>query len=382
MSLPSSLLRTSFRCPSSLPHARFSLKCLNTRVRKLATQRDNVNLDTQRSPLSQSLDTGRSRSSARPESIGPFQLGISQQALRSGEKAKKWSELSTGGKVVRTASQTKNLAVILIGAGLASLLIYTITSEMYSSNSPTNLFKDACERIKRNPRARHNVPVFKYLNGPLTFHNNPPSLVRPRHRNRHVTSQIFVDAHGHEHMIMTFYIQGRLEGSTPLPSEIGYYEAFSHWIQEKAVHIPELSLDEAIGWTKDRAESMWERSKQTFKYLSGAPVSAPPLPSPTEQDKQTGKREQEKSWSFAGMFSSLKGPQVGSEPFTSSRVDNRTFTEGEVHADLVRNSDGYFVFRYLLVDIPNTRDSNPVRVFVERGPGVRDNEPVMRWNAH
>lgn len=30
----------------------------------------------------------------------------------------------------------------------------------------------------------------------------------------------------------------------------------------------------------------------------------------------------------------------------------------------------------------DTRDANPIRVFVERAPGVRDNESVMRWIAH
>lgn len=34
-------------------------------------------------------------------------------------------------------------------------------------------------------------------------------------------------------------------------------------------------------------------------------------------------------------------------------------------------------FQYL-----DTKDSNSVRVFVERTPGVRDSEPVMRWNAY
>ncbi|KXN83604.1 Mitochondrial import inner membrane translocase subunit tim21 [Leucoagaricus sp. SymC.cos] len=380
MSVPSALLRSALRCPWNLSRACFSMQCSTYQVRNFATHRESVNLGSRAPHLSQSLDTGRSRSSARPDTVGPFQLGISQQALRGGEKVKKWSELSTGGKVMRTASQTKNLTVILIGAGLATLLIYTITSEMYSSNSPTNLFKDASERIKCNPRARHSIhAVLKYLNGPLTFHNNPPSLVRPRHRNRHVTSQVFVDAHGNEHMIMTFYIQGRPEGSTPLPSEIGYYEAFSHWVQEKSTHLPELSLDEVIVWTRDRVETLWERSRQTFKYLSGAPVAAPPLPDSMEQGKQAEKREEERKWSFTGMFSSIKGSRGGPDAF--AKVDNRTFTEGEVHADLVRNSRGYFVFRYLLVDIPNTRDPNPVRVFVERAPGVRDNEPVMRWVA-
>lgn len=171
MSLPNFLLLKPHRCSRAPSYTNFYLKSLNHRVQKFATHRDSVNLDNRQSPLSQSpLDAGRNRSQLRLESIGPFNLGTSQRALRGGEGTKKWSELSTGGKgsfsvhcpntvllmlhsAMRTASHTKNLAIILIGAGLASLLIYTVTSEIYSSNSPTNLFKDACERIKRNQRA-------------------------------------------------------------------------------------------------------------------------------------------------------------------------------------------------------------------------------------
>ena len=47
--------------------------------------------------LSQSLDTKR-RDVPRADSIGPFQLGIGQSTLRKGEKPRKWSELSAGGK--------------------------------------------------------------------------------------------------------------------------------------------------------------------------------------------------------------------------------------------------------------------------------------------
>lgn len=39
-----------------------------------------------------------------------------------------------------------------------------------------------------------------------------------------------------------------------------------------------------------------------------------------------------------------------------------------------------FILQFLN-DHLGSRDSNPVRVFVERAPGVRDNEPVMRWNS-
>jgi import inner membrane translocase subunit TIM21 len=142
-------------------------------------------------------------------------------------------------------------------------------------------------------------------------------------------------------MILTFYIQGRPEGAAPLPSEIGYYEAFSRWIREKMVHVPELSLDEAMRWTKDQAECVWERSKQTFKYLSGAPVVPPPLPSAAEQENKAEKPEESKGWNVAGMFSSLKGSKGSSGSL--ARADHRAFTEGEVHADLVRVSTNFIM---------------------------------------
>jgi len=77
------------------------------------------------------------------------------------------------------------------------------------------------------------------------------------------------------------------------------------------------------------------------------------------------------------VFSSLRAKKTSNEK--TSRQIGRSFMEGEVHADLIKNKEGRFVFRYLLVDMPSSRDSDPVRVFVERGPGVRENEPVMRW---
>lgn len=147
-------------------------------------------------------------------------------------------------------------------------------------------------------------------------------------------------------MILTFYIQGRPEGAAPLPSEIGYYEAFSRWIQDSLAHVPELSLDDAMRWTKDQAECLWERSKQNFKYLSGAPVVSPSLPSAAEQEKQAEKSEENKGWNVAGMFSSLKGSKGSSGPL--ARADHRAFTEGEVHADLVRVSTTFIVASFFV----------------------------------
>ncbi|TFK23088.1 hypothetical protein FA15DRAFT_555821, partial [Coprinopsis marcescibilis] len=304
------------------------------------------------------------------DSVGPFQLGLSQQALRTGQKQPKWSQLDAKGKVLRTTARTTNLGVILLGAGLSVLLIYSLTSELFSKNSATVLYGDACDRIRASPK------VAKYLNGPLTFHNNPPSSGRPRHRNRHVTSQVVVDAYGQEHMILSFYVKGRAEGEPIF--EQSYLENAESWIHDKLEVLPTLQFDDAVQWSKQRGAELWDKTIRAFKYLSGVPVpTSSTLPSPTPGVQQAPKKATS-VWDFIGVFSGLKG----SSPQSSSSLgksDSRTFTEGEIHADLIRNKDGYFVFRYLLLDLPSSRDSNPTRVFVERAPGVRDNEPVMRW---
>ncbi|KAF8807257.1 hypothetical protein BYT27DRAFT_7189355 [Phlegmacium glaucopus] len=322
--------------------------------------------------LSESLNT-KQQSEAKHDHVGPFQLGLSPSALRKGEKVQKWSELSTGGKVLRTTVRTTNLGVILLGAGLSALLIYCLTSELFSTNSPTVIYGDACERIKSSPR------IAKYLNNPLTFHNNPPSALRPRHRNRHITSRVMVDSSGQEHMIMTFYVQGRPQGEIAPPSDSSYFESLSEWVQRKFSGLSVLSFDEAVAWSKQSGINIWDKSIHAFKYLSGAPLPPTLVPSmPFPEAKESARKEVTTVWSFAGVFSSLKGAKKASKEKTSRQI-GRSFMEGEVHADLVKNKDGYFEFRYLLVDMPSSRDSDPVRVFVERGPGVRENEPVMRW---
>ncbi|KAG1904819.1 TIM21-domain-containing protein [Suillus fuscotomentosus] len=323
--------------------------------------------DAASSLLSSALDQKqRGTRPNREDSVGPFALGISQGSLK-GKKVKQWSELSTGGKVIRTTQRTSNLAVILLGAGLSAVLIYALTSELFSKNSPTVLFNDACDRINASPR------VAKYLRAPLIFHNNPPSSTRPRHRHRHVSSQVAVDSSGREHMLLNFYVQG---SSSAKSAQQADEETGPSYIES----LSSLTLDETIGLAKEKLESIGRSAKRAFRYLSG---DVTPLPAPHPQlstnDRQENERKQEKGvWSVAGLFSGLKGRRSVAEGAGDSGVP---WTEGEVHADLVLNDDGYFVFRYLLIDIPHSETRNPVRVFVERAPGVRENEPIMRFTS-
>lgn len=131
--------------------------------------------------LSQALDQ-KQRSNRREDTVGPFQLGISQPSSNEGT-TKKWSELSPKGKglsltlpddrllrdfptyltailAMRATARTTNLTVILFGAGLTTVLIYALTSELFSRNSPTVLYNEACERIKSSPRVCEHSPQF------------------------------------------------------------------------------------------------------------------------------------------------------------------------------------------------------------------------------
>ncbi|KAH9968826.1 TIM21-domain-containing protein [Russula dissimulans] len=326
--------------------------------------------------LSQALDQ-KQRRSGREDSVGPFQLGLSQPSFGEGTP-KKWSELSPKSKAMRATARTTNLTVILFGAGLTTVLIYALTSELFSRNSPSVLYNDACERIKSSPR------VAKYLSGSLVFHNNPPSVLRPRHRNRHVSSQIVLDSDGREHMLLNFYVQAN---SHSPDKDVSYVESVSSWLKDTATNISETSWQGAGDWVKLHTRETVDYAKDLFRYLSGDPVpsrSATPEVALPVSRKQEAPAEQGKGFwsSFTGLFGSLRGGSLkGPHDGTVDTGRNAVWQEGEVHADLVRDASGYFVFRYILIDIPSSQSRNPLRVFVQRTDNVRENEPVVKWDA-
>lgn len=231
------------------------------------------------------------------------------------------------------------------------MLFYALTSELFSKNSPTVLYGNACDKIKTSSRVcmgllnfmynaiEPSLQVATYLQGPLSFHNNPPSATRPRHRNRHVSSQIFVDSTGREHMLLNFYVQGKPLGSTSAlnkdPSG-SYFEAVMHWMGNKRSTLSELTLDEAVAWTKDQVSDAWGRSKEVFRYLSGAPLPPLSLPDSPHVDIKESKKTESSGWSMFGLFSGLRGKRPGPPEMSPKRADGEMWTDGEVHADLVR----------------------------------------------
>lgn len=188
--------------------------------------------------------------------------------------------------------------------------------------------------------------VTKYLHGPLSFHITRPSPERPRGRQHQVTSQIFLDANGREHMLMNFYVQGSQPGSMSWSSydnSNSYYDAATNWIS----HLPEVTAEEAIQWTKDRSASTWEKFASSFKYLVGAPAprssSSPESLSSSSSslESKTTTTESSTTGKWTGMFSSLMRTRNEQTHTTEAGARNEpspgaVYTDGEVHAEFVR----------------------------------------------
>jgi mitochondrial import inner membrane translocase subunit TIM21 len=164
-------------------------------------------------------------------------------------------------------------------------------------------------------------------------------------------------------------VQGRPLGNEP-QLESSLLHSTTEWANDKILVLSELTLDESIAWTREHTARLWTRMKRLFKYLSGVPLPPPPLPTPPSNSIEERKGRENSAWNFAGMFSSLKGSR-GSQAEPKTLSDGQLFTDGQVHASFIRvsrvlrpflclltsnwqNTEGYFVFRYLLIDMPST----------------------------
>ncbi|EJD04345.1 uncharacterized protein FOMMEDRAFT_19598 [Fomitiporia mediterranea MF3/22] len=336
--------------------------------------------------LSQTLDQRQQAArDAQTDTAGPFMLGTIQ---RTGPKQKKWGELSTKGKAIRSTQNTTNFTVIALGAGFTAMLAYALLSELFARNSPTVKFNEASKLIKESEAARVHLP------GKLIFHNNPPSAHRPKHRNRRVSSRLMQDSAGREHLLLNFYVHAE-----PLSeSGEGYIartlEALKSFGEET------WTWEEMRDWANEKARSTRDSARRLFLYLSGESDSGSSGPSypfssgtdgsslpaapTTRRETHIGRNTEEGGglWSsIAGMFSGIvKSTDASSSSGESgARKREEIFEEGEIHCDLVKDEDGNYVWRYIIVDMPNSRARYPKRVFVKRAPGVRDYEGVLRW---
>lgn len=162
------------------------------------------------------------------------------------------------------------------------------------------------------------------------FHNNPPSVNRPRHRNHQVTSQIVVDQNGREHLLLNFYVKG----SDATATQESHMDMIRRWKSELTSWSWDMDSNSCIQSMQEHIQNVFERSRNLFRFLSGESSPVPVAPLTRKPDIQEEKKEQSWSWGVTGLFSGLKGSVKNTGAY-NDLPDGKMYEEGEVHVDLV-----------------------------------------------
>lgn len=151
-------------------------------------------------------------------------------------------------------------------------------------------------------------------------------------------------------MFLHFYIQGSQPGAKAVDSSEGHLSSMINWTGDGFSRLSDMSFDDVVDGVRARAAGVAESSKALFRFLSGEPTSTPSANQPPTREPVPAEKEPNSVWSFAGLFSGIKGKRHGDGLHAA---DGRVFLEGEAHAELVRNDQGYFDFKDLIVEIPS-----------------------------
>lgn len=125
-------------------------------------------------------------------------------------------------------------------------------------------------------------------------------------------------------MFLSFYVQGTssMKSSTVADK--------SEW---RIDDIAAISYDDV----KTQVLSLADSVRHAFRYLSGdfvaSSVSAHPAKNVGQQERE--KKDEHPWWGLAGLFKGLRGRR---SPEEASIESGTVYTEGEVHAELVRVS--------------------------------------------
>lgn len=125
-------------------------------------------------------------------------------------------------------------------------------------------------------------------------------------------------------MFLTFFVS-----SSPSTSSSS---TISDRVEQAWEKVSEMSFDQAVISAKDKIEGWGEGALTAVRYLVGKPVPNVPVVNGSGE-KEVAKEDKKGAWSLVGLFSSLHSSrgEDGSLPGTKGQ-----FTEGEVHAELIR----------------------------------------------
>ncbi|GAA5886587.1 hypothetical protein JCM3774_003307 [Rhodotorula dairenensis] len=386
--LRSALRRPPLRLPGPAPAPAPSVLSLRLISSTRATRRS---VDSARDPhpilseLQRRGATSPSSSTTSGPHLGPFPLPDSpphpdsddsaRRQARIDASSRQWSQLGVAQRAGVVATQGASLVVVVAGAGLFALVAYAFASELFSEASPTRVFEDCVERVKKD----NELPTM--LAPPYSFHGpTSPADARLR-RNRRPSHTLTVDP---STGLETLFVRFAITAADPLASEtdnnVGgaagfvahYWDWAKRWIgplvwddsTRPGAYDPKLSN----GLTASELELKLERERRAQLDAEKSAAAAV-------------------SWSgwIANQVGSLVGSMFGG--FGAGALTGRSatstpggagggegyfrrprkpaygeYTSAEVVAELQKDPNtGHFVYKQLFAAIPDTRASNYYR---------------------
>ncbi|WFC96129.1 hypothetical protein MBRA1_002785 [Malassezia brasiliensis] len=230
--------------------------------------------------------------------------------------------------------------------GQKGVITYALASELFARNSPTVIYQQACKIIENSPK------VHDYLLKPYTFQTsltefsdysplNPPS--HPTRPSQTVASMHVINPRtGKDTLYLHFFVEGR-DKDTPL----------SLWQKARSGFL------DGVHWSKERVLDGYDAVRRWWEEQN-AEKSAVPLPAPPP-------KEPAKPWWITSKLRSITrnvGDLVGSSKdvlgissvdLTSNfRTAPGTWTEGEVHIELVKDEEGIYQYKRFYMDVPSS----------------------------
>lgn len=218
--------------------------------------------------------------------------------------------------------------MVIFGITISGLIIYAVSSELFASNSPTKIF-DQCTEILKKDKETQSI-----LQEPIRYHAETSG----GRRNRRVLSTLSVDpTTGREKMTVSFAVEGKTPDG---PSDESYWHRFKRWIRPIVVEPSDAS----------------------------ALIPTPP----TRETVEKPQDEDSRSW-IGSIFGSLLPSNLGGSPSTSkshtptvSRMRTKPakgyFTHGEAIAVLLLNDKGTFELQSLTVYYPRMHTPSSVNL--------------------
>ncbi|PLW24098.1 hypothetical protein PCASD_07857 [Puccinia coronata f. sp. avenae] len=262
--------------------------------------------------------------------LGPFMMPRehTQEPALSGDDYRHWSQVSWPARIRRTFRLGRNLLIVSFGGCLGIMVIYSITSELFAPSSTTNLMSMTITTLEESEELN------KMMEAPLTFHSSPPSSSSKRSSGVPQSVQ-----HASGVLELRFWVErrykpNRVEGDW---RNMDWWRSWIGPLITSEVHptsssVP-ASTSEPNHPNSTHASASHDGSSES-RWWPGLLKSI----MPNTLARSSGSSHPPKSWS---------------ERFFSNPGQ---FERGEVVVELIKESNGHWKYKSLVVDFPDSQN--------------------------